>query len=116
MDFEIPSEDTYQKYNCTSVFQTIEEISAFYDYLSTRDDTTTVMVAKEPINYNYDIYVSLSNTIDSIKRLLELGRINDAFSLIRKYNDAIIIHIYALIVSEKMSRPSLKKDTLFMTT
>lgn len=102
MDFELPSEETYQKYiHSASVFQTIEDISAFYDYLSIRDDSTTVIVAKGPINFNYDIYVSLSNTIDSIKRLLELGRINDAFSLIRKYNDAIIIHIYALIVSEK---------------
>lgn len=99
-----PEKGNYSRYKNDKIFQILEEIGKFYEFLSTSDATTTVSVAKGPINYNTDIFSSLFNTLDSIKQLLALGRINDAFSLIRKYNDAVIIHIYSLIVSEDEER------------
>jgi hypothetical protein len=100
----MPKKGNYKRYQNDRIFQSIEEIKEFYDFLSTNDDSITVAVAKGPINYNTDIFSSLFNTLDSIQQLLRLGRINDAFSLIRKYNDAVIIQIYALIVSENEER------------
>lgn len=96
----IPQKGIRGKFRNNIIHKTIDEIKEFYNFLAENDDTVTVAIAKGPINFNHDIFWSLSNTLDSIKLLLGLGRINDAFSLIRKYNDAVIIHIYALIVSE----------------
>ena len=45
--------------------------------------------------------------------MLELGRINDAFTLIRKYNDAIIIHIFALITSEQEEKSLFDENFSF---
>ena len=92
--------ENYRKFHNHIVFQTIDDIKEFYEFLSRNDSSTTLMVARGLMNYNYEIYLSISNTLDSIKQLLTLGRINDAFSLIRKYNDAVIMHIYSLIISE----------------
>lgn len=97
----IPQGGIRQAFQNNIIFEIIDEIKGFYNFLADNDDTVTVTVANGPINFNNDIFWSISNTLDSIKLLLSFGRINDAFSLIRKYNDAVILHIYALIVSEK---------------
>ena len=96
-----PLKGNRNKYQNDDIFQSIDEIKDFYAFLANHDDTVTVAVAKGPINFNRDIFLSLSNTLDSIKQLFGLGRANDAISLIRKFNDAVLIHTYALIVSEK---------------
>ena len=96
-----PQKGNIQKYLSSIVFETIDDIIEFYNYLSNNDDTVTVMVAKGPLNYNYEIYLSMANTLVSIKQLLKQGRISDAFALIRKYNDAVILHTYTLTCYEK---------------
>lgn len=97
----IPQTGTRSEYLNNTIYETIDEIKEFYDFLADNDNSVTIAVAEGPTNFNHDIFWSLSNTLDSLKLLLGLGRINDAFSLIRKYNDAVIIHIYVLIASEK---------------
>lgn len=108
----IPQDGIRQTFQENIIYKTIDEIKDFYNFLADYDDTVSVTVAKGPINFNHDIFWSLSNTLDSIKILLGFGRINDAFSLIRKYNDAIIIHIYALIVSEKEEQMFFEENHL----
>lgn len=97
----LPQKGNIQKYLSSIVFETIDDIIEFYNYLSNNDDTVTVMVAKGTLNYNYEIYLSLANTLESIQQLLKQGRMSDAFALIRKYNDAVILHTYTLTCYEK---------------
>jgi hypothetical protein len=44
-----------------------------------------------------DIFLSISGTMESIREILEKGRINDAYGLMRKYYEAITIQIYFLL-------------------
>ncbi len=97
----LPQKGIIQKYLNNTVFETIDDVIEFYNYLFDNDDTVTVMVAKGPLNYNYEIYLSMANTLESIKQLLKQGRMSDAFALIRKYNDAVILHTYTLTCYEK---------------
>jgi hypothetical protein len=41
------------------------------------------------------VYSSIQGTVDSIKILLEKGRINDCYSLVRKYFDSVVINTYS---------------------
>ena len=106
----LPQKGIIQKYLNNIVFDTIDDVIEFYNYLSDNDDTVTVMVAKGPLNYNYEIYLSMANTLESIKQLLKQGRMSDAFALIRKYNDAVILHTYTLTCYEKEENNFFNED------
>ena len=47
--------------------------------------------------YNIDSYVysSIHGTLESIRNILYNGRINDAYALLRKYYDSVIINVYS---------------------
>lgn len=53
------------------------------------------------VNMDTYIYSSMQGTVDSIKLLLEKGRINDCYSLVRKYFDSVIINTYANLYLEE---------------
>ena len=56
--------------------------------------------------YNLDSYLisSVQGTIESIKLILQDGKINDSYALIRKYHDAVIINIYEILyLKDKLS-------------
>lgn len=106
----LPQKGNIQKYLHNIVFETIDDIIEFYNYLFNSDDTVTVMVAKGPLNFNYEIYLSMANTLESIKQLLKLGRMSDALTLIRKYNDAVILHTYTLTCCEKEESTFFNED------
>lgn len=92
--------DAYTEYKNHKIFGLLADIKEFYYYLSMNDDTCSLSVVKNIFNVNYDIYCSLSNTVDSMLTLLNKGRINDSMALMRKYNDAVIIHVYSMILIE----------------
>ena len=83
------------------VFTLLKDIECFYDFVSQQNFSKSALIVKTVINIDYGIYSSLEGTIESINCLLNNGRINDAFALIRKYNDAIIVDIYKSILIEK---------------
>jgi hypothetical protein len=49
------------------------------------------------LNIDNVVCGSLAGTLDSIRIVLKEGRINDAYALLRKYHDGIIVVIYANI-------------------
>ncbi len=106
----LPQKGNFEKYQKNPIFATIDELIEFYQFLSGSDNSTTIMVAKGPVNYNYEIYLSMANTLDSIKQLLKLGRLSDSLTLIRKYNDAVILHIYTLTCCEKEENGFLNEN------
>lgn len=81
------------------VFRQLEAIYDFYDALSTtslkciNSNISTKLISAPSI-----IFTSLRNSIKSILSLLNLGHFNDAFALVRKYSDAIVIDTYKAII------------------
>ena len=55
------------------------------------------------INLNTHVFTSIKGTIDSIKLVLNNGRINDAYALLRKYYDSTIINVYTNLYIEDNS-------------
>lgn len=98
---EVPEDGVREKYFSHSIFKTLSDIKDFYKCLSDIDDTSTILVVKDEINIYWDIFDSISNTIDSIILLLEKGRVNDSLALMRKFNDAVITSVYILVMIKK---------------
>lgn len=95
---------TYQtkEYVEHEIFSILNDLVEFYDSLS-----FNVMGFLHPgigsqIWYNIDTYLysSIKGTLDSIRLVLEKGRISDAFSLTRKYHDTVVIDIYKSIYAK----------------
>ena len=88
----------YAKYKSHKIFKLLNDLNGFYNHIAINDESCSLLVVRNLLNINYEIFTSLSNTIDSILTLLNKGRINDSMALMRKYNDAVIIHVYSMIL------------------
>ena len=84
-----------KKYKEHPVFQQLSEYAEFYKNLSTSVMFWVTMGTLGSV-FNIDTYVysSIQGTLESIKDILIKGRINDAYTLLRKYYDSAIINIY----------------------
>lgn len=84
--------DEYQKHH---VFSELDKYIEFYEDLSWSVDnfasTGTTMV----FNIDSFIFRSIKGTLESIQLILKNGRINDAYALLRKYYDSVVINIYS---------------------
>lgn len=85
-----------KEYQEHAIFNELEQYIQFYDRLSFSILQWLHMGIRGGI-FNYESYLlsSVKGTIESIKTLLINGRLNDAYSLTRKYHDSVIINIYA---------------------
>ncbi len=79
------------------IFSELAEYIGFYKSLS----YSVFPFVSYGVNSNCDInsYVlsSIQGTLESIKLILEDGKINDAYALTRKYHDSVIINIYEIL-------------------
>lgn len=107
---EVPKQGVREKYFSHSIFKTLSDIKDFYECLSGNDDTSTILAIKGEINVNWSILESLSNTIDSIITLLERGHVNDSLALMRKYSDAVFLHVYMLVLIEQGEQNFFEKE------
>jgi len=93
MDLE-PERRFGSEYHEHLIFEQLLLYSKFYDSLS----FSIMNLPTEGISglLNLDIYVfsSMKGTIDSISDTLRKGRINDSYTLLRKYYDLTIINVY----------------------
>lgn len=86
-------------YTSHKVFKRLSEIKEFYEVIHDRScGFIEAPITKNFINTQCVLYPSLEGTIHSITLLIENGHINDAFALMRKYSDAIIIDTYKTII------------------
>ncbi len=109
-DIEIKEGKNYMcdKYLEHSVFVLLNDIAEFYNFLSFSTYRFPKLI-KASFNIDSNIQSSIGGTIESIYCLLKIGRINDAYSLVRKYNDAIIVDIYKFLLMNK-DQQSLEKS------
>ena len=116
MDLGQPSFENKQRYREHAVFKLLEDIKEFYSCLSNNDRTTTIGIVEGVFNINSIIYESISDTIESIELLLKKGHLSDAMALMRKYNDAVTLHVYQIIAAKEIDYNYSIEDPLFTYT
>ena len=89
LDHKMP--DDYLKHK---VFDDLKYMMEFYDSLSCSCFSFVASGTEGIVNYASYVYSSIEGTLDSITTLLTKGRINDAYTLIRKLFDDILLEIY----------------------
>ena len=89
LDHRMP--EAYLKHK---VFDDLKYMMEFYDSLSCSCFSCVASGTKGIVNYASSFYSAIEGTLDSITTLLTKGRINDAYTLIRKLFDDIILEIY----------------------
>lgn len=78
------------------VFEQLSEHAEFYKNLSTSVmGWVTQGTMGSVFNIDTYVYSSIQGTLESIKDVLINGRINDAYALLRKFHDSVIINIYS---------------------
>lgn len=87
-------DDTYKN---NPVFKKTLEYSKFYELLSFSVFGFLTPGISGMISADSYVFSSVQGTLDSIHDVLLKGRINDAYALLRKYNDSVIINIYTIL-------------------
>ena len=94
--------DAYKKHQ---LFEEINYIREFYDSLSFSSIFIYPKGTTAYLNFASYIYTAIQGTLDSIQTLLRIGRINDAYTLVRKYFDDVLLEIYIDVIrKEKFDR------------
>lgn len=84
-----------ENYKNHSIFINLEKYSKFYELLSFSVFGFLTPGVSAQSNIDSYVFSSIQGTLDSISEILQKGRINDAYALLRKYHDSIIINIYS---------------------
>lgn len=99
-----------QAYKEHIVFEDLKIVEDTYDFLS---DNSIGFVADglpgQWVNYQTYVFSSLGRTIDSMHMLLECAHINDAFALLRKYFDEVMIAVFYSAVAKDQVEAHKKK-------
>jgi len=77
-----------------NIFNQLVKHSEFYQDLSFSIMKFISSGTSSLVNIDTYFYSSIQGTLESIKLILSEGRINDSYSLLRKYYDSTIINIY----------------------
>jgi len=84
-----------EKYRQHNVFSELDEYINFYRSLSISVMNFATMGTTAVVSMDTYVYSSIQGTVDSIKTLLEKGRVNDCYCLLRKYHDSVVINVYS---------------------
>ena len=76
------------------IFNILNDFIGFYNSLAMNSFNFSTSGVEAVLSIDSYIYSSIAGSLDSIKLILNEGRINDAFALTRKYSDTIIWDIY----------------------
>ena len=103
INYEIGNRKIRKDYLEHDIFSVLQDIIDFYDLLSYNsflfvDNSLLTSVVQ---NLDTSVFDAMCGTIESIKMVLGNGRINDAYSLLRKYDDAIMVDAYMNIILRK---------------
>lgn len=83
------------------VFNSLETYAEFYKSLSFGIMNFISMGTPSIINIDTYTYSSMQGTLESVLLVLKKGRINDAYSLLRKFFDVSIINVYTNLYLKK---------------
>lgn len=98
-DFNLELSKAYKEH---TLFNELDEMMQFYESVSSRAFYFLPSGTKGFANYETYYFMSIKGTLESIKVLLQNGRINDSLVLVRKMFDDILTEIYlAVTLKEK---------------
>jgi hypothetical protein len=83
-----------KEYTEHKVFGQLSELADFYYRLSHTTMGFISQGTKAILNLDTYVFSSMKGTLESIYDILSKGRINDSYSLLRKYYDSTMINIY----------------------
>ena len=86
---------TDKAYTEHQVFAELDRYAKFYERLAMLVFPFVQMGTKAICNPDTYVYSSMQGTVESIKIILLAGRINDAYTLLRKYYDSAVINVYS---------------------
>jgi len=84
-----------EKYLNHKIFERLIEYSEFYNRLALHTFHWTSQGTRTLLNMDTYVYSSMQGTLESIHDVLKRGRINDAYTLLRKFCDSTIINVYS---------------------
>lgn len=90
----LPKHNLEKEYLEHSVFGQLNGLINFYKALSDTTMRFDSQGTKAIFNLDTHVFTSMSGTVESIKDILFSGRMNDSYTLLRKYYDLTIINIY----------------------
>jgi hypothetical protein len=88
---------TDKEYQNHHIFLELERYIKFYESFAWTVFSFCSMGTNAICNIDSYVYSSIQGTLESIQQILKDGRINDAYSLLRKYYDSAIINVYTNI-------------------
>lgn len=83
-----------KEYQEHTVFEQLNNFIKFYDWWSYSIMLFTSLGTKAIINIDTYVYSSMKGTLESIELVLKNGKINDAYAILRKFHDSIIMNVY----------------------
>jgi hypothetical protein len=89
------------EYQTHPVFSELESHIGFYEALAHSVFQWISSGTNAFGNIDSYVYSSIQGTLTSIQTILRDGRINDAYSLLRKYHDSVVINIYSILYLEE---------------
>lgn len=91
---------TDKQYKEHSIFTELRQYADFYKDLSQSIFSFCSMGTGAIANIDTYVYSSMQGTLESMQAVLEMGRINDAYALLRKFYDSAIINVYSNLYLE----------------
>lgn len=85
-----------ERYKKHPIFEMLDDLISFYEDLSYNVTEAPISNINFGLDLDSHILSSLGGTLNSIKFLLLQGRINDAYTLLRKYDDGILTNLYII--------------------
>ncbi len=95
--FERKTAADQEEFKSHEVFFELEKLQSFYDLFSLSIMNFMTVGTRSIINIDSYLYSSIQGTLESIGMILKKGRLGDAFSLLRKYHDSVILNVYTNI-------------------
>lgn len=89
------------EYKEHEIFKQLTDYSSFYESLSFNVMSFVTPGTQAIINLDTYLYSSIRGTLESMKTILENGRINDAYALLRKYHESVAINAYVMVFIEE---------------
>jgi hypothetical protein len=79
------------------VFSALERYAHFYEQLSMSVFSFHTRGTMAICSIDTYVYSSMQGTLESISMVLKAGRINDAYALLRKFHDSVVINTYTAL-------------------
>ena len=91
-------ENNIETYKNHKVFKEIDCMMKLYGNISFACFPFVPSGTSLIMNYVTYTYQAIQGTLESIKTLLEIGRISDAYTLVRKYFDDVMVDLYIDVI------------------